>query len=71
MKGKSGRGGCDEWGLKIVKHLRRVGVDRTILYRNLGRTYTMKSADRALTSHAEAIAMRGTVKEAMTIRKIP
>ena len=44
---------CDAVGcLEIGKYLRRVGADRTILYRNLDRTYMMDFDDMAKRHHA-------------------
>ena len=58
MSGLDFDGAC----LEIEKYLRRVGADRTILYRNLDRTYTMVSDDKARTYHAEGKALRGEAR---------
>ena len=54
MSGLDFDGAC----LEIEKYLRRVGADRTILYRNLDRTYTMMADGRTRPCHADERVLR-------------
>ena len=62
LKPRSGWVICGAVGcLEIGKYLRRVGADRTILYRNLDRTYMMDFDDMPKRHHA--VIGAGLVKE--------